>query len=174
MSSLEETIYEPDIIVLGVFGSTNKISEKDLQDNTLTLILQEIGRVPDKILIPSEGNSSIYIQEWAEALHIKTQIFQSDWVRNGKIAQIIRDDRMSKECSHALVFLSQKSNRLEKYAEKLCKKGKTVFTSSHNQTVVQFELSHSESSQSLKKASEHARKSGKGKEQTLLKYRMTE
>ena len=103
--SLDEAIYEPNVIVLGVFGNTNKISEKDLQENTLTLILQEIGRIPDKILVPNEGNSSIYIQEWAAALHIKTQIFQADWVRNGKVAQIIRDDRMSKECTHALVFL---------------------------------------------------------------------
>jgi hypothetical protein len=163
-------IYEPEIIVLSVFGNTNKVSELELQDNILTLILQELGRTPDKILIPSEGNSSIYIQEWAEALHIKNQVFHSDWARNGKIAQILRDDRMAKECTHALVFLSQKSNRLEKFAEKLCKKGKNVFTSSHNQQLMQFELMHYESCQPSLKALEHVRKSNKGKEQTLLKY----
>ncbi len=168
--SLDEIIYEPDVIVLGVFGNTNKVSEQDLQENTLTLILQEIGRMPDKILVPNEGNSSIYIQDWAEALHIKTQLFQADWARNGKIAQIIRDDRMSKECTHALVFLSQKSTRLEKFAEKLCKKGKMVFTSSHNQTLSQFEMSSCEPCSPPREASARARKSGKGKEQTLLKY----
>ena len=167
-SVLEDTIYEPDVFVLGVFGNTNKVSEQDLQDNTLTLILQELGRTPDKVLIPTEGNSSIYIQEWAEALGIKTQSFQSDWARNGRIAQILRDDRMAKECTHALVFLSNKSTRLEKFAEKLCKKDKMVFTSSHNQTLTQYEMSHS--SQPSLKASERARKSSKGKEQTLLKY----
>ncbi len=167
--SLDDQIFEPNVIVLGVFGNTNKVSEQDLQDNTLTLILQELGRTPDKVLIPTEGNSSIYIQEWAEALGIKTQAFQADWARNGKIAQILRDDRMAKECTHALVFLSQKSTRLEKFAEKLCKKEKVVFTSSHNQTLTQFELSHS-SPPSQKQASERARKSSKGKEQTLLKY----
>jgi hypothetical protein len=171
--SLNDEIFEPNVFVLGIFGNTNKVSEQDLQDNTLTLILQELGRTPDKVLIPVEGNSSIYIQEWAEALGIKTQAFQSDWVRNGKIAQILRDDRMAKECTHALVFLPaprggvQKSTRLEKFAEKLCKKGKCVFTSSHNQTLTQFEMSHS--SQPLK-ALERDRKSSKGKEQTLLKY----
>jgi hypothetical protein len=167
--SLDDQIFEPNVIVVGVFGNTNKVSEQDLQDNTLTLILQELGRMPDKVLIPTEGNSSIYIDSWAEALHIKTQSFQADWARNGKIAQILRDDRMAKECTHALVFLSQKSNKLEKFAEKLCKKGKTVFTSSHNQTLTQFEMSHCEPSRPLK-ASTHARKSSKGKEQTLLKY----
>ena len=167
--SLEVNIYEPELIILGVFGNTNKISEQDLQDNTLTVILQELGRTPNKVLIPSEGNSSIYIQEWAESLHIKTQTFQSDWIRNGKIAQILRDDRMAKECTHALVFLSQKSTRLEKFAEKLCKKGKMVFTSSHNQMLTQYEMSHS-SLPSQPQALERAHKSSKGKEQTLLKY----
>ncbi len=172
-SILEDTIYEPNIIILGVFGNTNKVSELDIQDNTLTLILQELGRTPDKVLIPTEGNSSIYIQEWAESLHIKTQTFHSDWAKNGKIAQILRDDRIAKECTHALVFLPaargvDKSTRLEKFAEKLCKKGKMVFTSSHNQTLTQFEMSHS--SQTSLKALERARKSNKGKEQTLLKY----
>lgn len=165
--SLNDEIFEPNVIVLSVFGSTNKVSEQDLQDNTLTLILQELGRTPDKVLIPTEGNSSIYIQDWCDSLGIKTQSFQADWMRNGKIAQILRDDRMAKECTHALVFLGQKSTRLEKFAEKLCKKGKCVFTSSHNQTLTQFEMSHS--SQSLK-ASERDRKLSKGKGQTLLKY----
>jgi hypothetical protein len=105
--SLDEQLFEPNVIVIGVFGNTNKVSEQDIQDNTLTLILQELGRMPDKVLIPTEGNSSIYIDNWAEALHIKTQTFQADWIRNGKIAQIIRDDRIAKECTHALVFLGQ-------------------------------------------------------------------
>jgi hypothetical protein len=174
---LNDIIYEPDVIVLSVFGNTNKVSEQDLQDNTLTLILQELGRTPDKILIPAEGNSSIYIQEWAESLHIKTQVFQSDWARNGKIAQILRDDRMAKECTHALVFLpaprgGKIATRLEKFAEKLCKKSKIVFTSSHNQTLSQFEMSSSEHSPPSK-ASEHAHKSSKGTEQMWLKYQKT-
>lgn len=172
--SLEDNIYEPNVIILAIFGHTNKISEQDIQDNTLTLILQELGRTPDKLLIPSEGNSSIYIQDWAERLNIKTQTFQADWARNGKIAQILRDDRMSKECTHALVFLSAKSNKLETFAEKLCKKGKMVFTSSHNQNLCLFELSHSESSLPLKKASEHARKSNKGITQMWQKYQKKE
>jgi hypothetical protein len=166
---LNDLIEEPEVIILGIFGYTNKVSEQDLQDNTLTLILQELTRPPDKILIPSEGNSSLYIQEWAESLHIKTQAFQSDWVRNGRVAQILRDDRMSKECTHALVFLSQKSDKLEKFAEKICKKGKYVFTSSHNQQLSQFELLHCEPLKQ-KKALKHAHKSNIGKGQMLLKF----
>jgi hypothetical protein len=176
--SLDDIIYNPQVIVLGIFGSTNKISEQDLQDNTLTLILQELGRTPDKVLIPVEGNSSIYIQEWCQSLGIKKQTFQADWVRNGKIAQILRDDRMTKECTHALVILPatkgvQKPARLEKFAEKLCKKGKIVFTSSHNQMLTQFEMSYSEPVQPLK-ALVRVHKSSKGKVQTLLKFQKKE
>jgi hypothetical protein len=173
MSTLDDEIYEPDTIILSVFGYTNKISEGDIQDNTLTPILAEIGRPPDKVLIPTDGNSSIYIQSWAEALKIKTQIFQADWQRNGRMAQILRDDRMFKECTHALVFLSQKSQRLEKFAERMARKGKMVFTSSHNQTLTQFEMSRCEPSVP-KEASKPARKSDIGKGQMLLKFRKTE
>ena len=161
-----DNIFEPKIIVVGIFGS-NKVSEQDLQDNTLSLILQELGRIPDKILIPTEGNSSVYIQDWAEALRIKTQIFQSDWAINGKRAQYIRDDRITKECTHALVFLSQKSTRLEKFAETLCKKGKIVFTS-HNQILTQLV------SEPSLKALAPARTSDKRTVQTLLKFQKKE
>jgi len=177
--SLNDELYEPQVIVLAVFGNTNKISEQNLQENTLTPILQELGRMPDKVLIPSEGNSSIYIQDWCESLHIKIQVFQADWARNGKVAQIIRDDRISKECTHALVFLPaprggvQKSTRLEKVAEKLCKKGKTVFTSSHNETLTQLEMSHCEPCHPLK-ALTPSRKSSTGKGQLLLKFQKKE
>lgn len=176
--SLNELVFEPNIIILGIFGSTNKISENDIQDNILNLILQELGRIPDRVLIPSEGNSSIYIQNWCEALRVKTQTFQSDWIRNGKIAQILRDDRIMKECTHALVFVSstkqsQKLNRMEKLAEKMCKKGKVVFTSSHNQPLMQFEMSYCEPCQP-KKALEHAHKSNTKIMQMWQKYQKKE
>ena len=126
--SFSDEIFKPQVIVLGILVYTNKISESDLQDNILTLLLQELGRIPDKILLPSDGNSSIYIQEWADSLRIKTQMFHSDWMRYGKRAQMIRDDRIEKECTHMLLFLSDRTTRLEKKAESLAKKGKIVFT----------------------------------------------
>lgn len=176
MTSIEEDIlFQPNVIVLGIFGSNNKIQEIDLQDSILTILLQELKQVPDKILLPSEGNSSMHIQSWAESLHITTQIFHSDWARNGKLAQIIRDDRIQKECTHAFVFLSQRSTRLEKYAEKMAKKGKTVFISEldHNHHLVRLHLQVSPSSSSLP-ASARARKSSKGTKQMLLKFQKKE
>ena len=170
-STLEDTIYQPRAIIMAVFGYTNKVPEKELQENTLTLLLQEMTRPPDKVLLTSEGNSSIYIQDWAESLGIKTQTFHADWTRNGKGAQIIREDRMYKDCTHALIFLSQRSDRLEKFAERMARKGKIVFTSSYNQTLTQFEMSNCEHS---RPASKPAHKSDKGIVQMWQKYQRKE
>jgi hypothetical protein len=158
-------------IIWGIFGCSNKISERDLQDLVLVPILQELGRTPDKILLPSEGNTSIYLQEWADSLRIKTQVFQSDWARNGRIAQILRDDRMQKECTHMLVFLPPRSDRLGKMAEKMVKKGKVVFTSSADLTLTQLVLPpESASVENSSKASARARKSNTETGQPLLKF----
>jgi hypothetical protein len=166
MTELYDTdITIPKVIILGIFGN-HKVTESDLQENTLNLILQELGQIPNRILIPTEGYSSIYIQSWAESLHIPFQLFQSDWIKNGKIAQILRDDRIQKECTHALVFLSPKSNKLEKLAEKMAKKGKTVFTSScHTQELQQLCVERPQ-----KKALEPCHKLGKRKEQLFQQY----
>lgn len=173
MSSViaNEELYTPTIIILGVFGYQNKMLFADVQE-IMTGILQEIERLPDKILVPSEGNSSMYIQDWAESLHIKTQIFQSDWMRNGRSAQRIRDERIQKECTHALVFLSKRSDRLEKYAESLAKKGKIVFTT-HNQQPLERHLVML-ISEPVEKALTPVRKSGKERGQTLLKFQKKE
>lgn len=167
---INDTIFEPSVIILGIFGNTNKITEAELQENILDLILKELGRTPDKVLIPSEGVSSIYIQEWAESLGVTAQMFHCDWMRNGKIAQIIRDDRIQKECTHALLFLSPKSNKLEKLGEKMAKNGKTVFTSSVPFQNLEMLVVETEQKQQKQKALRPARKSDIGKGQMLLKF----
>ena len=168
-SSMEkEPLHRPSMIILALFGYHNKVTSTDNQEHTLTPMLEELGRLPDIILLPSEGHSSIYVADWAESLHIKTQVFQSDWTRNGRSAQRIRDERMQKECTHALVYLSNRSDRLEKYAESLAKKGKIVFTSSSNQMLQMLTCS-----EPVKKASTSARKSSKGTVQMLLKFQTT-
>ena len=170
MASIMEDgpVYKPSMIILGIFGYHNKVSSSDVQEYTLTPMLQELGRIPDMVLLPSEGNSSSYVGDWAESLHIKTQVFQSDWARNGKVAQRIRDEHIQKQCTHALVYLSNRSDRLDKYAESLAKKGKIVFTSSSNQSLQMLTCSAPS-----KKASACARKSSKGTVQTLLKFQTT-
>jgi hypothetical protein len=168
-SVLEDILFSPQLFILAIFGSNNKISENDLQEKILLPLLEETGKIPNKILLPSEGHSSIYIQDWAESLHIKTQIFQSDWGRNGRIAQIIRNDKMTKECTHALFFLSSRSTRLEQTSEKMARKGKIVFTvdSTYNLTMLEIETHPA-----VIQVSKHAHKSNIKTMPSLLKYQM--
>lgn len=160
-SVLEDTVALPPTVIWSVFGQTRTMTQQELQDTILAPMLEDLGIVPHRILLPSDGRSSIYLQEWAESLRIQTQVFYSDWTRHGRMAQILRDDRMRKECTHALVFLSPKSKRLEKMAEAMCKKGKIVFTSSGSLTKLVAEP--------LQPASTPARKSDKGTMRSFLK-----
>ncbi len=170
MSTFEEDkiLESPEIIILGVFGHNNKITETELYECVLNGILEELGRLPDKVLIPTEGNSSIYLQNWAESLKIPHQVFQADFRKHQKLAWILRDDRIQKECTHVLAFLGQKSDKLEKTAEKMAKKGKTVFTLPyHSRTLEQLVF------EEQPKASEHARRSDTKIEQMWQKYQKT-
>ena len=107
------------------------MTETQLIQTILTPILQELCRLPDKVLVPNDGDSSMYIQCWAEDLRIPCQTFMADWSKSGKMASVLRDARIQSECTHALVFLSPKSTRYEKLAESMVKhrhNPKTVFT----------------------------------------------
>lgn len=174
MSTFQEEIHTPSVQIMSVFGMSNQISMNVLYERMVE-ILGEWGRMPTKLLLPSEGNSSIYLQEWAESLHVASMVFQPDWMRNGRMAQILRDDRMWKECSHAMVFLSAKSTRLEKMAERMAKKGKIVFTiSPDGMEVTQLTCEPmAPPLPVLKQASEPVRKSSTGTVQTLLKFQTT-
>ena len=139
-SSLHESLVTPTPLIMGILGHTNKQSEQSLIETVLTPLLQEFGRVPDRILLPSEGNSSIYLQEWADSLRIKTQVFHSDWKRHGKIAQILRDDRIKQESTHILLFVGPRSTTWEKVATSLARKGTYVVTSSNAEPIVHWQL----------------------------------
>lgn len=144
MSTLADVLETPTPLIMGIIGHTNKQSERSLIDTVLTPFLQECGRVPDRVLVPSEGHSSIYIQEWAESLHVATQVFYSDWKRHGKMAQILRDDRIQQECTHVLIFAGPRSTRWKKVATVLARKGVYVVTSSSDEPLVHWQLAAAE------------------------------
>lgn len=159
--------HEVKPIILGVFGMHNKITEKTLILNILHPIVEELGRLPDKVLVPYEGSTSMFIQSWCDVRKVPYQVISADWKRNHKTAGIMRDARIQSECSHALVFLGQKSTRYEKYAEKMAitkRDPKIVFTVSYQD----YDLELLEPSQSYPQE-EPAHKSSSGKEpQSLL------
>lgn len=153
--------HAPTQICLGIFGSRAEkhLTETGLIQTILTPILQELGRLPDRVLVPNDGDSSMYIQCWAEDLRIPCQTFIADWSKSGKMAAVLRDARIQSECTHALVFLSPKSTRYEKLAESMVKhkhSPKTVFTVTYQDCALEHLVLESS-------PAEHDRKSGSGR-----------
>ena len=113
---------------LGILGSRPDGNQDKYLYEILGPILQELGRVPDKVILPSEGISSVYISDWADSLKIPSQLYEADWRQHQRRAKIFRDSRIQNEATHFLVFLNKRSEFNEKVSIRLARKGHTVFT----------------------------------------------
>ena len=124
----EPTVIEEKPIYLGVIGSRTDADQTRLIDTILMPLLQEIGKPPEKLILPEEGISSIFLSDWAESLKIPHQIYQADWFKHQRRAKIFRDSRIQEESNHFLIFLNKRSEFNEKLATRLARKGNRVFT----------------------------------------------
>ena len=115
-------------IFLGVLGSRADATSTKLIEHIFHPMVQELGRPPDRMILPSEGMSSIYCSDWADSLRIPSQVYEADWHRHHRRAKIFRDARIQQESTHFLVFLNKRSEFNEKLALRLAKKGYPVFT----------------------------------------------
>jgi hypothetical protein len=125
-------------LYLGVIGSRQDIDQIKLLENLINPILEELGRVPDKIILPAEGVSTIFLSDWADMLKIPTQIYEADWRKHQRRAKIFRDARIQQEATHFIVFLNKRSEFNEKLANRLAKQGKPVFTVSYNEWSIEM------------------------------------
>ena len=118
----------PEVRTLGILGNRQTDSEKEVWAY-LEAIAETTGRRPDRILIPAEGNFSIYTQSWADLKKIQYTLFECDWIRLGKRAAVMRDKAIQKEADHFLLVKSPrgKSDRLDKLAATLARKHIQVF-----------------------------------------------
>ncbi len=121
-----------DPLYLGVIGSRQDIDQVITHESIVNPILQELGRIPDKLILPAEGTSTIFLSDWGEMLKIPTQIYEADWRKHQRRAKIFRDARIQQESTHFIVFLNKRSEFNEKLANRLAKQGKPVFTVSYN------------------------------------------
>ena len=119
-------------ILLGILGKHEQISKQDIHESVLHPLVSAIGRLPDKILLPSEGTSSAYITLWAERLNIETHCLEADWRKLQRRAGILRDSRILKESTHLLVFGNTRSSKNEEIAIREAKKGKEVYLVDHS------------------------------------------
>jgi hypothetical protein len=126
----DETILptKGDPLFLGVIGARADATQERILEDVITPILQELGRMPDRLILPADGLSTIFISDWSERLKLPTQIYEADWRRHQRRAKIFRDARIQQESTHFLIFLNKRSDYNEKLAVKLAKQGRTVFT----------------------------------------------
>lgn len=127
MDLLSETRILGKPIYLGILGTHNQITKEEIHEKVLHPLMSVLGRIPDKIILPSEGTSSALISIWAERNNIDTQCVEADWRKFQRKAGILRDARILKECSHLLTFVGMKSRSHEQTAIRHAKKGKQVF-----------------------------------------------
>ena len=112
---------------LGVLGSTDVITKDICYETILEPILASLETIPSRIILPSEGNSSMFLDSWAETHKIPTDVYTCEWAKMGKRAKIWRDNRIIQESTIFVVFLNKKSNFYETTATRLAKKGNRVF-----------------------------------------------
>ncbi len=115
----------PTQVRLGVLGQRRDLTDKDVSE-IFDLIVEDFPEI-QALIVPSEGDSSIYAEAWAEKKKIPVTVHQADWRRDGRRAQIFRDNRIIHESTHFLIFGGPRSERPLKTAEQLTRKGKTVY-----------------------------------------------
>ncbi len=114
-------------IYLGILGYRNDMNMEELCENVLHPLVQSLTRLPEKVILPVEGTSSIYISDWAERSSIPYQEFISDWKRDGRRARILRDSRILKEATHLLCINGPRSTYYETLGTKNVKKKEAVY-----------------------------------------------
>ena len=116
-------------VILGFLGysSSAKWTRNTLTELLMNPLIGEMDKLPNMLLIPTEGTTSTLLQIWAERLNIDCQPIDSDWSRLGRRARALRDGRILKESTHLVFFLGSRSDYYEKIAIREVKKGRKVF-----------------------------------------------
>lgn len=127
MKEKEDT--KPKGFILGVLGNSSAKfwNTKSVKENCIDQILEEVGSLPEKLLCPSDGATSLLLKGWAEHNNIPCASYDADWIKLGRKARSLRDTQIINESSHLLVFLGSRSDFYEKIAIREVKKGKIVF-----------------------------------------------
>lgn len=67
-------IEAPKPMFLGVLGAREGVDSTILSEKILNPILKVLDRVPERLILPQEGTSSIWLLDWAERLKIHTEV----------------------------------------------------------------------------------------------------
>lgn len=128
MNPLEEKPQRGEPLYVGVLGKTESITQDKLSTEILNPLLSIWGRLPEKLIVSSEGMSSVLFSIWAERNEVESQMIEADYRKLGRRAGFLRDAMIVKESTHLLVFLGVRSQKNEEVAMREAKKGKKVYT----------------------------------------------
>jgi hypothetical protein len=115
-------------VCLGVLGKRDDISRGDFYEKLMNPLMESLGRIPDRIILPSDGMSSALVSTWADKMNIKSETLTAEWHRLGRKAVCLRDSRILKSATHLLLFEQPKSEYIVKLGIREFKKGKSVFS----------------------------------------------
>jgi hypothetical protein len=116
-------------VIVGVLGSSasSKWTRDSIAEIVMNPVLSALGRMPDTLLIPTEGTKSIFLEIWADRLKIDCKPIETSWARMGRKARAVRDGKILKDSTHLVFFLGTRSDYYEKVAIRELKKGRKVF-----------------------------------------------
>jgi hypothetical protein len=115
-------------LCLGVLGKREDISRDRFFEKILHPLMEQLGRMPDIIYLPSDGMSSSLVGAWADRCGVKTETLTAEYHRLGRKAVCLRDSRILKSSTHLLIFEQPKSEYNVKMGIREFKKGKPVFS----------------------------------------------
>ena len=127
MDFLDEPRQVGQPVVLGVLGTHSTVRKEDIHETILHPLMSVLGRLPDKLLLPDEGQSSAYLTLWAERHGVDAHPLKAEWTKFQRKAGILRDARILKEATHLLVFVGPRFRSYEQTGIRQLKKGKRVF-----------------------------------------------
>lgn len=124
--------FELEPILLGILGKHEHISKEAIHEKILHPLVSAIGRLPRRVVLPSEGTSSAYITLWAERANLEIHSVNADWRKLQRRASVMRDARILKDSTHLLIFVGPRSKSYEQTGIREAKKGKQVFLVDHD------------------------------------------
>ncbi len=120
---------------LGILGNKKDMTS-ELAGELMQLLIEDIG-TPQSVIVPVGGNSSVYIEGWAEDNEIPVMLCEADFMKNGRMAAVYRDAQIQREATHFMVFGGPRSQKPLQVARSLAKKGKTVYYLAYGSTEIE-------------------------------------
>ena len=114
-----------DAKVWGLIGTQNGQSYDSIMANIVDPLVATWG-LPDRILLPTDGDASHVFQRWATLKDIPVRFIGCDWKSHGRSAARVRDVAIEREANYYILLQGPRSNTLTDLSARMKRKGRTV------------------------------------------------